>query len=74
MRSEEKGGGVKGEMGRGVRVMRGMEYVDGGNWVDSGVWRDTMMVWMNKFVFNYCVDYHIYLYIFTTLYQWTRLC
>jgi hypothetical protein len=50
---KEKGKGEgKGEMGKGMRVMRGKEYVDGGRWAGSGVWRDTMMVWMNMFAFK----------------------
>ncbi len=50
---KEKGKGEgEGEVGKGVRLMKGKEYVDGGRWVGSRVWQDTMMVWMNMFVFK----------------------
>jgi hypothetical protein len=32
--------------------MRGKEYVVGGKWMGSGMWQDTMMVWMNLFMFK----------------------
>jgi hypothetical protein len=44
-------GGGEEEMEKGVRVMRGKEHVDGSKRVGSGVWQDTMMVWVNMFVF-----------------------
>jgi hypothetical protein len=47
-----KEGGGEEEMGMEARVMWGRKYVDGDGCVCYLVQQDTVMVWMNMFVFR----------------------